>query len=340
MRPRSLALLLMLALGCGQPYGDGPPTAPDQGGSPPDPDHGAAPPSPDAGLAPDRGVPTPPPPSCAAGLAAPAQRDFTLSLEHGGLKRSALVHVPASYDGKTPFGLVFNNHGNMCSAQMQAQMTHLAEAAEKRGLITVAPQGTGGLTAGWNSGKSPLGSLYEKVDDVGFFAAMIEELKKRFCLDPARVYCAGFSLGGSMCYRLSCDLADKIRAIASVAGPDGTTSCKPARALPLLHFHGTADSFASFKGDGADKPNKGAEWTVANHAARSGCASTPTPGLSKGKVSCKTYGGCKDGAEATLCTVEGGGHTWPGGEPWLLGGTVNKDVSASEMILDFFDRYR
>jgi polyhydroxybutyrate depolymerase len=336
---RTLAPLLALLVACGQPYGDGP-SAPDQGRAAPAPDQGAL--SADGGTAaaPDQGEPPPPPASCPAGLALPASRDFTLSLDHGGLKRSALVHIPASYDGKTPVGLVFNNHGNMCSAQMQAQMTHLADAADKRGLITVTPQGTGGLTAGWSSGASPLGYLYEKVDDVGFFAAMIEELAKRVCLDRARVYCAGFSLGGSMCYRLSCDLADRIRAIASVAGPDGTTSCKPARALPLLHVHGTADSFASYKGDGADKPNKGAEWTVANHAARCGCQATPTPGLVKGKVSCKTYGGCKDGAEATLCTVEGGGHTWPGGEPWLLGGTVNKDVSATEMILDFFDRYR
>ena len=33
------------------------------------------------------------------------------------------------------------------------------------------------------------------------------------------------------------------------------------------------------------------------------------------KVTQKTYGGGKDGAEVVLVVIEGGGHTWPGQEP-------------------------
>jgi len=307
-------------------------------------DGAASPPSPegDGGVAPSDQAPPlsdgGSTPSC-AGYSAPEKRDYTLTITHGGLERTAVVHIPPGYDGTKPVALVFNNHGNMHYASMQAKMSHLYEFADKRNVVTVAPQGTGGLAAGWNVGKSPMGYIYDKVDDVGFFKAMLDELGKTICLDERRIYCTGFSLGGSMCYRLSCDVANRFAAIASVSGPDGTVSCNPSRPVPLLHIHGTADSFAGYEPDKNGGMNKGAEFYVSNHAKRTGCGNTTKVTFEKGKVTCKTYQGCKDNVEVTLCTVEGGGHTWPGGDGWLLGGTVNKDIKASEMILDFFARY-
>ncbi len=282
-------------------------------------------------------------PSC-AGLPPLAAHDYTLTIPAAGSQpaRTALVHVPPGYDGSTRLPLVFNNHGNACTALMQVGMSHLNEAVDKRspGAIVVYPQGTGGLLAGWSSGKSPLSYLYASVDDVGFFKQLIEALSKQLCVDPKRIYCAGFSLGGSMCYRLACDLSEQLAAIASVAGPDGTESCSPKRAVPLLHLHGTADSWASYSGETTpDAANKGAPTYVAAYAARAGCSATPQTTLTQGAVTCQTWSGCRDGAEATLCTVKDGGHTWPGGDGWLLGGAVNRDINATEMILDFFARH-
>lgn len=274
-------------------------------------------------------------PSC-SGLSLPAKRDYTLTLQHGGLQRRALVHIPPSYDPDEATPLVFNNHGSMCTAELQAQMSHLDAYADKHGVITVTPQGTA-MIPGWNVGKSPQDYLYAQVDDVDFFRTLIAELEKTLCIDPRRTFCTGFSLGGSMCYRLSCDMSDRIAAIASVSGPDGTVTCNPKRAVPLLHIHGTADSWASYAPD-ATGYNKGAEAYVAAHAKRSGCAPQTTVTLTQGKVTCKSYS-CPATTEVTLCTVTDGGHTWPGGDGWLLGGTVNKDINASEMILEFFDRH-
>ena len=45
-----------------------------------------------------------------------------------------------------------------------------------------------------------------------------------------------------------------------------------------------------------------------------------------------------DGTEVTLCTVDGGGHSWPGG-PALQGvilGYTSPYLKASDLILDFF----
>lgn len=284
--------------------------------------------------------PPPPPPAPSCTKAVPSQRDYTLTLTFGGLTRTALVHVPPAYDGTKPVALAFNNHGSMCLASFQQTMSHFDSWADKANAITVTPQGTGGLLAGWNVGTSPQAFVYQNVDDVGFFQALIAKLQQDFCIDPKRVYCAGFSLGGSMCYRLSCE-PDQIAAIASVSGPDGTITCNPTRAVPLLHFHGTADVFASYQADFSNPsvPNKGAQGTVAAHAQRSGCSPHTTITLTKGQVSCKTYDQCPGGAEATLCTVTGGGHSWPGGDGWLLGGVVNQDVNASQMIFDFFAKH-
>jgi polyhydroxybutyrate depolymerase len=48
------------------------------------------------------------------------------------------------------------------------------------------------------------------------------------------------------------------------------------------------------------------------------------------------------GADVVLCGVEGGGHTWPGGEQylaeWIIGKT-NGDFDASEVIWEFFKKW-
>jgi poly(3-hydroxybutyrate) depolymerase len=43
------------------------------------------------------------------------------------------------------------------------------------------------------------------------------------------------------------------------------------------------------------------------------------------------------GADVAVCTLEGGGHQWPGGESAGPGGVVNMDLAGSEALLDFFD---
>ena len=67
-------------------------------------------------------------------------------------------------------------------------------------------------------------------------------------VDAKRVYATGMSNGGIMCYRLASEMSDRIAAIAPVAGPMGTATCNPRRPVPVIHFHGTADEFAPFKG--------------------------------------------------------------------------------------------
>ena len=54
------------------------------------------------------------------------------------------------------------------------------------------------------------------------------------------------------------------------------------------------------------------------------------------KVSRRTYGNGKDGAEVMLVTIEEGGHTWPGQKPPV--GFIGKS-SANDLIWEYFQRH-
>jgi len=51
---------------------------------------------------------------------------------------------------------------------------------------------------------------------------------------------------------------------------------------------------------------------------------------------------CPGGGEIDLYEIRGGGHTWPGGEPYLsarIVGKVSRAIDANETIWQFFARY-
>jgi polyhydroxybutyrate depolymerase len=60
---------------------------------------------------------------------------------------------------------------------------------------------------------------------------------------------------------------------------------------------------------------------------------------SNGDSSCATYEHCAGGADVTLCTVQGGGHTWPGGLPVPTLGMTTTDLSATDAMWTFFQAH-
>jgi len=54
------------------------------------------------------------------------------------------------------------------------------------------------------------------------------------------------------------------------------------------------------------------------------------------------YPGGQQDTEVIVCTIRGGGHTWPSGPqyfPAILVGKTNHDINASEVIWDFFSHH-
>ncbi len=154
---------------------------------------------------------------------------------------------------------------------------------------------------------------------------------------------------GSQLICLACEAANVFAAVASVSGVLGTPpeACKPARPIPILHIHGTADTTVPFAG-GAPGGGLGAiagitfrsvAETVATFRSKWKCGDTSKPVSEKGDTRCEAWSGCEADARIELCTVTDGGHQWPGGQPEPVGGKLSMDLAATTAILDFFEAH-
>ncbi|HTS18931.1 MAG TPA: PHB depolymerase family esterase [Verrucomicrobiae bacterium] len=274
--------------------------------------------------------------------------DHNLTLTTGGRDRTYLLHLPPVYDGKRSLPLVIVLHGGGGNARGAVKMTGFSDKADKEGFVVVYPNGSGRLKTRlltWNSGNCCGYALDSDVDDVGFIRALIDELVKTRGIDPKRVFVTGMSNGGMMTYRIGCELSDKVAAIAPVAGALDVENCQPANPVPVIIFHGTADEHVLYNGgepirkaDRHFRVDKSVAYAVSFWVKRDGCAPTPVHSQ-KGSIATDVYGGGKDGAEVVMYTVNGGGHAWPGGESYLLGAEPTKEISATDLMWDFFVRH-
>lgn len=309
-----MSLTLILIVGCAG--NDADPTRPD-----PDPDP----------IAPDAGEPVA---RCEGLGAAPDEVEW--SIESGGLTRTFRVHVPDSYDPTVPMPVVLNFHGYSSNASQQELLSGMLDEADAQGFIAVHPQGTG-ATPSWNAGVCCGEAIDNLVDDVQFVSDMLDALESSLCVDTERVFSTGMSNGGFMSHRLGCELSSRITAIAPVAGVMGMVSCEPGRPVPVMHFHGTLDSLVPYEGNAAaGMPS--VETTVADWAARNGCADTTTEVYREADSHCEAFDDCPAGGDVVVCTVEGGGHTWPGGLPVPALGHTTSALSATAEMWKFFTR--
>jgi polyhydroxybutyrate depolymerase len=263
--------------------------------------------------------------------------DKTYTLRSGGLDRTFDVHVPASYDPTRPTPLVFDFHGYTMTSQEEILLTGMNAKADRAGFIAVHPEGTG-TTPSWNAGACCGDAALDKVDDVAFVRAMLDDLEVELCVDERRVYSAGMSDGAFLSHRLGCELSDRIAAIAPVAGVLGVPTCTPSRPVPVMHFHGTADPLVPYGGS----PTLGFPPvldTFRGWATRDACTGDPTITFEKGDARCQTYAHCDGGAEVTLCTITDGGHTWPGGLPVPALGKTTTDLDATDAMWTFFQAH-
>jgi len=52
-----------------------------------------------------------------------------------------------------------------------------------------------------------------------------------------------------------------------------------------------------------------------------------------------TSGPCRLESEVALYTIEGGGHTWPGTAPLAILGPTSRQINATQVIWEFFERH-
>ena len=273
------------------------------------------------------------------------------TLVSGGLERCYYLYAPPTHSSAQPMPVVFNFHGFLMNPESQALVSGWHGLAAEEGFLVVYPQGQK-FPQRWDSGETWGDS---DVDDVRFFRDMLDDLASIAAVDHSRVYVTGFSNGGGLTVLLGCEAADLLAAVGTVAAAVvSEEACNPSRLVPAMAFHGTADPIVPYEGGemrgwllrwgagATDAPTYflAAEDWVAAWARGNGCDPIAEDVPPQGDTTGVRYAGCDEDTEVILHTIDGGGHTWPGGWPIPGLGKTSKDIDATGEMWDFFQKYR
>lgn len=284
------------------------------------------------------------------------------SIVVGELKREYTIYLPSAHDGKSPLPVVIMFHGGGGTSKAVMHETLWDKKAENEGFIAVFPQATApdptrpasfrGNSAIWNDGSMRFHAGKDGVDDIAYVNAVIDELISKFKADPKRIYAAGFSNGASMAFRVGLELSKRIAAIAPMSGALWMTNASIAEPIPLLYIHGTADTLNPIDGGvpasagGIPMGEGKAKPPVKDHIDRwvslIDCKPSPIATESVNGVTTRKFAQGKGGASIEWITIDGLGHTWPGGKSFLpasIVGSMTDKMIAVDIIWDFFKRY-
>ena len=272
-------------------------------------------------------------------------------LASGGVERTYIREVPA-VEGPAP--LVLDFHGYSEGAAVHVQMSELPAFGVEQGFVTLVPQGLGEPSR-WDVALDSA--------DLDFVGDLLDEAERTLCIDPARIYVTGLSNGAFMTSSVACRYADRVAAIAPVAGIRDPEGCDPARPVPVLAIHGTDDQFVTYEGglgeraldlpapDGSGRTLRevGVEARppgepsvpeiVAAWAARNGCGEAGPPQPVTEDVD-RIAHRCPTGVAVELLRIDGGGHAWPGSALSAavasIVGRTTMTISANEQLWAFF----
>jgi polyhydroxybutyrate depolymerase len=251
-----------------------------------------------------------------------------LTIDVDGVQREYELFVPVTYDPDLPSALVLNFHGLLGWPSQQADFSQFNMSAQTRGMVVAYPVGIGNS---FNAGLCCGEAQSSGVDDEAFARALVAALIEQLCIDPKRVYATGMSNGGHMAHMLACNTADVFAATASVAGvlSFNPFECDPSRPISIIDFHGTSDLIVPYD----SVPEVGQ--MMRDWAVRNGCSPVSEVTFEQGDTSCERWPGCDGDVEVSLCTIEGGGHCWPGNASCIFGASTT-ELHASEVIADMF----
>ncbi len=282
--------------------------------------------------------------------------NYGRDIKHGGLDRNYEMHVPTQAPPPTGYAVVLVFHGGGSYTGAIRYESRMDEVADRHGFIAVYPAGTTKrrfptdrlLT--WNDGRQNTDGSANPVDDVGFTAALLDDLAKFLPVDPTRVYAAGYSNGAQFTYRLVKQLPQRIAAIATVAGQRGPDEFfrPPDRPVSVMQFAGLEDKVGPYRGG---SPARKVEFVtvlkpvtevVREWAAHDGCPPQPAA-RTIGSAEELVYGPGREGSEVILWTLKNGGHTWPSGNvlPNAAAelGNINRDIFAADLMWEFFKKH-
>lgn len=222
---------------------------------------------------------------CGATFAQPAEQwTEQEAIEVTGSKRRWWVWLPANYDPQRPYPLVVLLHGCGNENNNVPIQNHSGEQAIIVRGVTDQEDGC------WTYGTEP---------NVLFFDAMVDATASRACIDERRIFAAGYSSGSWLISRLGCERADRLRAVATVAGGDvvwNDDSCSGNVAALFVH-------------DLDDQDNQiGGSEAVRDRLLRQNSCDPDAEPVSVDPAPCVEYPGCDQGFPVVWCETSGAGH--------------------------------
>ena len=244
------------------------------------------------------------------------------TLTVGNELRDFRLFRPSTLDPAKPIPLVIVMPPPSADADLLEDIIHFDSQALAGGFLSASPNGCG---TSWSYSPGPA-----NVADETFIRKMIENIKKQ--VRVGNIYAVSVSGGSRILYRLGCDLADEISAVADVAGTMILKDdCQPSRPVSILEIHGTLDDASPWDGGG---PNGSYPVVAVNERWRTLDNCTGAPVVTQAGITVtSTWTNCKSNVVVRLDKVVGGKHTWFGsGDSDAVPGEPN----ANAVIWSFF----
>lgn len=283
-----------------------------------------------------------------------------------GLERSFLIYVPASAGtsaasvgtseasagssaGSAALPVLFVLHGRLGTPSGTLKLADFRPLANREGVILVYPAG---IDKSWNDGRVGTPANKKGIDDVGFLNDLISYVISHYTADSNRIYFTGMSNGGFMTTKVACRLSTRIAAAAVVAASaNSSDSCTPALPVPMMYLQGTKDPLVPFEGGALRNGGKvdSHEQVLQRWVKIDGCGTKavvthfPDSVGDGTTITKEVFTNASTGVKVVGYTIEGGGHTWPQGWPYLpkwIIGITSRNMNACEAIWAFCKEYR
>ncbi|KAF4126926.1 depolymerase [Geosmithia morbida] len=268
------------------------------------------------------------------------------AISSGGTTRRYSVHLPSTYEEDRAYPAILGFHGSSSIGLFFEADTRLSSARFTPDTITVYPDGLGGAWAGANYSDATT------TQDLDFVLDLLSDLRREYCVDSARIYATGMSIGGGFVDTIACSerVGREFAAFAPASGSfytdndDSYRDCRPARVpTPVLEIHGGADEEVPYDGG----PGSGGrlpsipQW-ASRWAGRNLCEHETESDLFDGHVrrlswSCQGH----EGAVQHYRTDDQK-HCWASTEPnfsQVAAGDGPTYLEASELIAEFFRNF-
>ena len=283
-----------------------------------------------------------------------AQIDDKINIVSLGKNRLTYLHEPKGANAVAKRPLIIALHAGGQTAKEFMSFTKFNRYSDRDTVYVAYPAA---IDQHWNDGRIIPGDDVSKyANDVQFISDLIDFIIKNKNVDAERVYVTGLANGALMCYRLACEIPQKIAAIAPVAGSiasEISTTCSPVNVLNIIAINGEDDPIVPYKGgkvtfEGKDLGNiESVEKTInffANYGSEIKASSIKVKKkdfdhTDRTTLITESYTNAKYLSEVVLYTVKGGGHAWTGASQYLppsTTGNVSREFDTSFIIWEFF----